>query len=71
MIVKRFLGYLLLATLGMIGVYTGGKILVSGGGDPFAWLLVSLGLAALAVGLLATARILYLTDRRHPRREKR
>lgn len=71
MIVKRFLAYLALATFGLAGVYVGGKVLLAGDGNVFTWLGVLLGLPALVVGALATARILYLTDRWHRREEER
>ncbi len=70
MITKRFLAYLALATFGLAGVYTGGKALLVGGGDPSAWLGVILGLPALLVGTLASARILYLVERGSKREER-
>jgi hypothetical protein len=70
MVTKRFLAYLTLATFGLTGVYAGGKALLSGGGNVFTWLGVILGLPALLVGTLATARILYLVERGSKREER-
>jgi hypothetical protein len=70
MIVKRFLAYLTLATFGLAGVYAGGKALLTGSGDLSGWLGVILGLPALLVGTLATARILYLMERGSGREER-
>ncbi|HED04700.1 MAG TPA: hypothetical protein ENI60_08070 [Candidatus Fraserbacteria bacterium] len=71
MIIRRFLAYLGVATLGMAGVYGGGKALLFGAGDPLAWLELLLGVPTLIVGTLALGRILYLSERSRFHKEER
>ncbi len=62
MLAHRFLAYLALATFGMGRLLSSGRTLLTGGGNLWTWLEMLLALPLLALGLLATARILYWAD---------